>query len=253
MDIILYNIIIAIACLIFGYLIGSFPTSVVIGKVFFHQDPRNYGSHNAGGTNAGRLWGKKVGLVIVIIDMIKTIAPLWICWAVLTHSGLESWVINEEIVIKDAPLYYYLAALGTAIGHCWPIYVNFKGGKAASNYMGICCGSSWILFCSCIVYFIFLKMKKYVSLASILSAIINTVVAWGILGLAYLLKNNGMNDMNAFGFGLWGWGYTLSLGTLGGWEFPTVITLMGIIVIIRHRSNIERLKSGSETKIKWMK
>ena len=84
MDIILYNIFVPIICLIFGYLCGSFSFSIFIGKVFFHQDPRNYGSKNAGGTNAGRLWGKKFGLLVITLDMLKTILPMWICWAILT-------------------------------------------------------------------------------------------------------------------------------------------------------------------------
>ena len=90
MDIILYNIIAAICCLFLGYIFGSIPTSIVIGKVFFHQDPRDYGSKNAGGTNSGRLWGKKVGFIVIVLDMIKTIAPIWICWAILTFVPFGS-------------------------------------------------------------------------------------------------------------------------------------------------------------------
>ena len=85
MDII-YNILVALICLIFGYLIGSVSFAIIIGKVFYHQDPREHGSKNAGGTNAGRIWGKKVGLLVIILDMIKTIIPMWICWAILTYA-----------------------------------------------------------------------------------------------------------------------------------------------------------------------
>lgn len=250
---ILYNIIIALCCLLFGYFIGSFPTAIVIGKVFFHQDPRNYGSGNAGGTNAGRLWGKKVGLVVIIIDMIKTVAPLWICWAILTQTPLKDIVVDGQNLLWDAPLYYYLAALGTAFGHCWPIYVGFKGGKAASNFMGFVSGSSWISFIFSVFYFALLKLKKYVSLAGIVMAILHSLVAWGLLIGAYIMKNNGINDITAFGFFMWGWGYCLSLGEQGGWEFPTIVTLMALIVIIRHVSNIKRIKEGNERKITWMK
>ena len=69
MDII-YNILVALICLIFGYLIGSVSFAIIIGKVFYHQDPRELGSKNAGGTNAGRIWGKKVGLLVVIKQLI---------------------------------------------------------------------------------------------------------------------------------------------------------------------------------------
>lgn len=250
---IFYNLLIALCCLIFGYLVGSFPNAIVIGKIFFHQDPRNYGSGNAGGTNAGRLWGKKIGLLVIILDMVKTIAPLWIAWAILTQTGMKDWTYGGEILIWDAPLYYYLTALGTAFGHCWPIYVHFKGGKAASNFMGVTLGTSWICFLFDIFYFLILKIKKYVSLAGIIMAIIQIIVSWLLLGLAYIMKANGATDAFAFGFPMWGWGYCLSLGDRGGWEFPTIITVMAVIVIIRHASNIKRIKEGSERKIKWMK
>ena len=78
------NVLVTFLCFLLGYLFGSFPTAIVIGKTIFHQDPRNYGSGNSGGTNAGRLWGKKWGLTVIIVDMIKTISPLWICWSILT-------------------------------------------------------------------------------------------------------------------------------------------------------------------------
>ena len=243
---ILYNILIALACFVSGYLIGAFPTSVVIGKVFFHKDPRDYGSHNPGGTNAGRLFGKKVGLLIIILDMIKTIAPLWIWWAILNYSGLKDVQLEGQPLLWDAPLYYYLSALGTCIGHCWPIYLGFKGGKAVSNFMGIACGSSWVLFLVSFLYFVYLKMKKYVSLTAILIAATHVIAVWTIF-----IINCFVPATNGFVF--WGWGACLRLGDQGGWEFPTIMTIMAIILVIRHSSNIKRLKEGNERKITWMK
>ena len=105
-----YNILIALGCLLSGYLIGSFPTSVVIGKVFFHKDPRDYGSHNPGGTNAGRIFGKKVGFIIIVIDMIKTIAPLWIWWAIFTF-GLKFHIKFQQLTgntLKELAILFHL-------------------------------------------------------------------------------------------------------------------------------------------------
>lgn len=249
----LLNLLIVLCCLVFGYLIGSFPTSIVIGKIFFHQDPRDFGSKNAGGTNAGRLWGKKVGLIVIAIDIIKTVAPLWIAWAVLTQTSMKDWTCGGEILIWDAPLYYYITALGATFGHCWPIFSHFKGGKAASSFMGFCMGTSWVCLIFDFLYFLFLKLKKYVSLASILTALVQVIISWALMGLAYILKANGFSNPMSFGFTMWGWGACLSLGDRGGWEFPTIVTLMAIILIIRHTSNIERIKEGNERKIKWMK
>ena len=88
MDIILYNIGAIIISLLVGYLIGSIPNSIWIGKVFFHKDPRDYGSGNAGGTNAGRVFGKKVGLLVIFLDAIKLIIPLYAVWAILTFAPI---------------------------------------------------------------------------------------------------------------------------------------------------------------------
>ena len=138
MDII-YNIIAAISCIILGYLAGSIPTAIIIGKVFYHQDPREFGSKNAGGTNAGRLWGKKVGFLVIIIDMIKTIIPVWICWAILTFVQFGENPLMAPTLTRltdgDAGYMirwsvYWLAPIGAILGHCYPCFANFKGGKA---------------------------------------------------------------------------------------------------------------------------
>ena len=243
---VLYNILIALGCLLFGYLVGSFPTAVVIGKVFFHKDPRDYGSHNPGGTNAGRLFGKKIGVLVIVIDMIKCIAPLWITWAILTQTGLQNVMFEGKLLLWDAPLYYYLTAFGAALGHCFPIFLGFKGGKAVSTFMGIICGSSWVLFLLSFLYFLYLKLKKYVSLTAILIAATHTIASWTIFIVSKFVPE-------AAGFVFWGWGHCLVLGAQGGWEFPTIITLMSILVIVRHTANIKRIKEGTERKITWMK
>ena len=64
------NIAVAVVCFLFGYLLGGIPNGVVIGKVFFHKDPRDYGSHNSGGTNSGRVFGKWIGILVIGLDMI---------------------------------------------------------------------------------------------------------------------------------------------------------------------------------------
>ena len=249
---IMTNIIAAFSCLFVGYFFGSIPVSIVIGKVFFHQDPRDYGSKNAGGTNSGRLWGKKVGFLVIVLDMIKTIAPVWICWAIVTFvpfggkplmQTVQNFYNNpDSTYIIQWPV-YWLAPLGTVIGHCWPMFAQFKGGKGVSNFMGITCGSSWMLgFLPGLLYFALLKWKKYVSLAGMLQSVIVSLFywTWAILNLTGVVK--GFEWLPAYG-------PTFDIN----WVAAIVITLMSIILIARHHENIKRLKNGTERKITWMK
>ena len=148
MNIFLINILAVIFCLVIGYFFGSIPTSVWVGKIFFHQDPRDYGSHNAGGTNAGRLWGKKVGFFIIVFDMIKTVLPVYLCWVLFTFinfpfSGVEGVADGTRALMPTSSVLYtegandyairwavyWLAAVGVIVGHCWPVFAGFKGGK----------------------------------------------------------------------------------------------------------------------------
>ena len=253
MDIILYNIIAAILCLILGYLFGSFPTAIVIGKVFYHQDPRDFGSKNAGGTNAGRLWGKKVGFIVIVIDMIKTIIPIWICWAILTFvpfgdKPLMATTLNRfagldgDYVIRWSV--YWLASLGTVIGHCYPIFANFRGGKGVSSTMGVIATSSWLIgfIPGLIIYLLILKIKKYVSLASIVTPFIMGTIylTWSILCLTGVVR--GFETLPCYG-------PTIAVD----WFGSLVIFILAFFVLFKHSSNIERLKNGTERKIKWMK
>ena len=257
---ILINILSALFCLAIGYLFGSFPTAIVVGKVFFHQDPRDYGSHNAGGSNAGRLWGKKVGLGIIIFDMIKTIAPLWICWALFTfvkfkYDGFYHGLCPEMKFVDKFGLdatgtflipwpVYWLSILGCMLGHCFPIFARFKGGKGVSCFMGCTITSTWMVgFIPGLSYFAFLKAKKYVSLASIVTSSIISVFTW----IWVILVMSGVIPPKFY-----------SLPTSGvnlniNFVYATVITLMTILLIVRHHANITRLKEGNENKIKWMK
>ena len=252
---ILFNILAVVICLAIGYIFGSIPTAVWVGKIFFHQDPRELGSKNAGGTNAGRLWGKKVGLGIILFDMFKTIAPMWICWAILTFipwkdgAGLIAPIeeVNQFGLSKAYPVQYpvyWLAALGCMIGHCWPIFAKFKGGKGVSCFMGTVCGATWLVgLIPGLLYFVILKWKKYVSLASMLESIICSVAAW----IWFALCATKVIPCDLYKLPTYGPNLTLGL------VYAIVVSVMSVILIIRHRTNIARLREGTERKIKWMK
>ncbi|MDD3207068.1 MAG: glycerol-3-phosphate 1-O-acyltransferase PlsY [Bacilli bacterium] len=237
MDII-YNIVVGIGSLIIGYLIGSFPTAIVIGRVFFKQDPRNFGSKNAGGTNAGRLWGKKAGLAVMIVDIIKAVLAIWTVYLLINFTNLK----NVVSLWNNGLFYYYLGSLGAAIGHCWPIYANFRGGKAVSALAGMVVATSWFLSLFGLVFFVVLKNKKFVSLSSIIASSVVTLASWVMLIVE-------LTTPGAFNFGMWGNGSFF----LAGWEYTLVISIITIILILRHHENIKRLSKNEENKVRWIK
>ena len=251
---ILINILAVLFCLILGYIFGSIPTAVWIGKVFFHRDPRLEGSKNAGGTNAGRLFGKKIGLLVIILDMIKLIIPVWITFLMLTYikfdgqglcplpSAYNRFGFNSAYIVGWPA--YWLTVLGCTIGHCFPVFANFKGGKGVSCFMGTMCGTSWMLgFIPATSYLIILKITKKVSLTSMLTSMLLSFITW----IWAILMMTGVIPHDLYTLPMYG--PTL----MPGWLFSTVVTICSLILVWRHKDNIERLKNGTERTITWMK
>ena len=270
MNILVINILAVLFCLILGYLFGSIPTAVVIGKVFFHKDPRDYGSHNAGGTNAGRLFGKKIGFLVIVLDMLKTIAPMYLVCVLLTFikfdysniEGIKGTLIGSDVarglICKVTDYYkpgvnscyaiqwpvYYIVVVGTMFGHCWPIFAGFKGGKAASQFMGITIFSSWMLgLLPGFFYFATLKWKKYVSLSAILQAIFVSIVTW--IWVILVLTIPALRNICWLPM----YGPLLNPDI----TYACTVTVIGAVMIARHHENIKRLREGTERKITWMK
>ena len=252
MDIFLINILVGIICLIIGYLFGSIPTSVIIGKIFFHQDPRDYGSHNPGGTNAGRLWGKKVGLIIILLDMLKAILPIWGAALFLIYVPFSGYPLYGTVAnYIDGSIFnfvlkypaYWLVALGCMLGNSFPLFTGFKGGKGVATYCGICIGTCWgITIIGTIMFFLVLKLKKYVSLASIMTVWTGWFCAlvWNILIAVKVIP------VEWFGF--------IGNGTILiiDWVFVVYLAFASTLVTIRHHSNITRLLKGEERKVTWL-
>lgn len=244
MDNVLYNILAGFLSFFLGYLFGSIPFGIIIGKTVYKADPREAGSKNAGGTNVGRLYGKRAGVAVIALDMLKGIVPLLIAWAVFTFSGIKDlFKANDGALWNEGRLHIYLAPLGAAIGHCWPLFAHFRGGKAVSSLLGFGLIASWFLAAGgIIVFFMTLKARKHVSLASLLTTIVTMLLAWLAFALSFVLPPS-LNSLF-----MWGWGFFLP----GGWEFALIFTLMSLLLIVRHRTNIDRLKKGEERTIKWM-
>lgn len=234
---------IAVSLSVFGFLMGSIPNGVLIGKIFFHDDPRNYGSHNSGGTNSGRVFGKKVGFVVIILDMAKTVIAFWVSWAILRFSGIkESYTLWD-----DGVFYNYLVLLFAAIGHCFSPWIKFKGGKAVSCYMASTGGLGWLNFSLCVAFFFSIFKKKHVmSIATILTTIIVTIFQWilFVVRICIPVDSQYIMDYFMFNFGYGG-------GVFYGWEGATISTLIAILLIIRHSANIKRIKNGEEKPLEW--
>ena len=98
-----------ILCILLGYLLGSLPFALIIGKVFYHTDIRQYGSGNLGGTNAGRVLGKKAGISVIVFDVLKVVLAIAIATQVSKVAGI--WT-----------------GLACCIGHCYPVFAKFHGG-----------------------------------------------------------------------------------------------------------------------------
>ena len=192
-----------------GYLFGSVPWSLIIGKVFYKKDIRKEGSGNLGASNAGRVLGKEAGLAVAILDASKGLLAML----------LINWLVNTDAAI--------LAGVGAAVGHCYPIFAQFKGGKAVSTAAGYLIGVSifvenngvWLVLIPMVVFFGLLKWPKMVSLASLTATTVAAI-------LIYFLQDNVY--------------YAISLSVIAA------------IVIARHHENIGRILNKSERKISWM-
>lgn len=197
-----------ILVIILSYLFGSIPWGLVIGKVFFHKDIRKEGSGNIGGTNAGRILGKPAGIAVILLDALK---------------GYFAMVLAYYLA-KDAIVF---AGLASVIGHCFPIFVHFHGGKAVATTFGFFLGVAtlvnghifWQFIFPVLCFLVILYLTKMVSLSSISAVFIEAVVS-------IFINTNKL--------------------------VPVAIFILWILVTYRHKSNIERIKNGTESKIKWM-
>lgn len=210
---------------VIGYLFGSIPSGLIIGKKFKKIDIREYGSKSMGTTNTGRILGKKFGLIVLFLDSIKCIVAIGI--SILIYRYVFQFD-KEEIYY----LYTILAAGGMAIlGHCYPIFAHFKGGKAVATSLGFMAFTSPIIaIIGCIVFLLVLKISKIVSLSSIIAALSIAIFAYfpiftqfNFLGLEYSIF------------------------------YSIMVTFAVLLIIYRHRSNIKRMLNHSENKITWLK
>jgi glycerol-3-phosphate acyltransferase PlsY len=200
-----------IAITICSYLIGSIPTSIITSKLIKGIDIRNFGSGNAGGTNTIRLLGWKIGIAVILVDILKGMIATYFI-ARLGHDKLI--LANEMIGIW--------AGLMAIIGHIWTIFAGFKGGKGIAVAGGMLFILYPLAFTLCLIWFLLVAFTtRYVSVASISAAI--------LLPIILLLMRNLMK-------------MSISLTLI---YFAVFIALL---IVFTHRANIRRLIQGKENR-----
>jgi glycerol-3-phosphate acyltransferase PlsY len=205
----------SVSALLLAYLFGSIPTAVWIGLAFFNIDVREYGSGNAGATNTFRVLGKKAGIPVMFLDILKgwTATNLAYFIGVSTTGGVNSIAYTN-----------YALALGIAavMGHLFPVFAGFRGGKGIATLFGMILAIHLQAALLCVVVFIVvLLISRYVSLSSIIAGFTYTI------GVAFVFPSN--KSVVIYGM------------------------CMFLLILITHQKNIERLLKGKESKVNLFK
>jgi len=195
--------------IVLAYLIGSIPTAVWVSKYFFGIDIREYGSGNSGATNTYRVFGFKWGTMVMIIDMLKGIAAVKLAYLLPNYVDNETQLINLQIGL----------GLAAVIGHIFPIWAEFRGGKGVATLFGLVLGISPWTALSCVgIFLLVLYLTRFVSLSSILASI-----AFPVFILVIFNEREHLYRI-----------------------FAIAVALM---VLLTHQKNIGRLFRGSESKV----
>lgn len=197
-----------ISLLLLAYLLGSIPSALWVGKLFYNTDIREHGSGNLGATNTFRVLGKKAGLAVTVLDILKgTAAVLLLTLPFFNGHGIH-------------PL---IPGILSVIGHMYPVFARFKGGKAVATSGGVLLGYNWLAFVILFLTFLLvLKLTKMVSLTSMIVAVVGFLYS-----IFYYVRT-------------------------GDFYLMIMIGLFGIFIFYRHRANISRIKAGTEPKVKWL-
>lgn len=198
-----------------SYLTGSFPSAVWVGKTFYNLDVREFGSGNAGATNTFRVLGKKAGIPVLLMDIFKG-------WLAINYVSFLSTSFIEQ---ANPEVYFEIQlafGISAVIGHLFPIYTGFRGGKGIATMLGLLIGlHPEAALYSFLVFVITFLITKYISLGSILASFAFPVIIF-LLGS----ENSSLNLFAVF---------------------------VPILSLITHQKNIERLIRGEETKVTFGK
>lgn len=202
---------------IIAYLIGSINPSIILSKLLKKEDIRTQGSGNAGTTNTLRVLGKGPAIIVLIVDVLKAvIAVLLGSWI----GTLGNYSTEEFALLHDYAL--MASGIGAILGHNFPIYYGFKGGKGVATSLGVLLVIEWKIGLICLVFALVLMLaSRMVSLGSITAAILYPV-------LVFILPGTAFNNR---------------------WLYLLFAIVLALSVLIRHRANIKRLLNGTENKL----
>jgi acyl phosphate:glycerol-3-phosphate acyltransferase len=200
--------------LIFGliaYILGSIPTAVWVGKRFYKIDVREHGSKNGGATNTFRVLGKKPGIIVLLVDVIKGIVAVAIPYFFIT--GDANLIINTQLI----------SAIAAILGHVFPLFANFKGGKGVATSLGVVIGIHPQAAGICLLIFMLVFLVfNYVSLGAMVSAIFFPLL------IEFVFENDFI------------WLRIFSI-------------VLAVAVVATHNKNIVRLMNGNENKMNLFK
>lgn len=197
-----------VICLIIGYFIGCIQTAFIVGRLLGKIDIREFGSGNAGTTNVTRVIGAKAGAIVFIADILKAVIAYCICSFIFDGNG--TFFSNGSII------YGVYAGFGVIIGHDFPFYLKFKGGKGIASTLGlILCIDLKVALITYLIGFIIFIAKRYVSLSSLVMTLIAPV-----LMVFFKFEN----------------------------EAALVMFIICVLAYWQHSSNIKRLLNGEERK-----
>ena len=205
---------------IIAYLIGSVNFSVIFSKKFAGFDVREKGSGNAGSTNMLRSVGKKAAALTLICDVLKGVVAIVI--AIIVGNIIQD--SNKELLLQ-------IAGIAVVLGHTFPIFFQFKGGKGVATSLGILLMSNWQIGLICLVFaLVLMALTRMVSLGSCAAAVLFPVLTLFI------------NDH-----------YTVLTEGKPGSTYLVYSIIMAVIVLFNHRSNIKRILNGTENKLSFKK
>ncbi|MBS1579254.1 MAG: glycerol-3-phosphate 1-O-acyltransferase PlsY [Bacteroidetes bacterium] len=199
--------------LVLAYLIGSIPTSVWVSRYFFEIDIRDYGSGNAGATNTYRVLGSKWGTFVMVADMLKGVIATSLYILIPHYATNELHRTNFMITL----------GLAAVLGHIFPIWANFKGGKGVATLFGMALAMQPVVAVSCVgVFLLVLYLTRFVSLSSILA------------GLAFMV-------------------FILFIFNEKETLYRIFAVVVAIMIVFTHQKNIGRILRGTESKIPILK
>jgi len=193
-----------------AYLLGSIPSGYLLVRIFRHQDIRSVGSGNIGATNVLRSGGKILGAATFVVDLLKGMSAVWL-------GAFLEVLLLPHTPVRDLEA---LAALAAVLGHMFPVWLGFRGGKGVATGFGVflVC-APWAAVAAFTVFAVALALSRYVSLASILGAASFPVFAWFLVS----------GDRPPF--------------------FIAVQVAVSLLIIAKHHQNIRRLFAGTESRL----